>query len=178
MKKHILLPIISLLLAALLLFAVSFGLRSIAAQVAQRDQLYLMQTLLPDSGEFTEEAYDGEDDVIRAVYKAENGYVIETATKGYVDEIVMLVGVSNEGSVTGVVVRELHETVGLGAGALTDWQFLSQFLNTKGDAEIGKDVDAITGATVTSKAIARCVNSAVGFVTGADVDSGATSWGG
>ena len=40
------------------------------------------------------------------------------------------------------------------------------------------EVDGITGATVTSKAIARCVNSAVGYVTGADVESGATSWGG
>jgi len=40
------------------------------------------------------------------------------------------------------------------------------------------DVDAITGATVTSKAIVRSVNSAVSYVTGADVSSGATSWGG
>ena len=39
-------------------------------------------------------------------------------------------------------------------------------------------VDGISGATVTSKAIARCVNSAVSYVTGADIDSGATSWGG
>ena len=34
------------------------------------------------------------------------------------------------------------------------------------------------GATVTSKAIARSVKSAVAVVTGADADSGATSWGG
>ena len=40
------------------------------------------------------------------------------------------------------------------------------------------EVDGITGATVTSKAIARSVNSAVGFVTGADVSSSATTWGG
>ena len=46
---------------------------------------------------------------------------------------------------------------------------------TEGDTV---DVDAITGATVTSKAIVRCVNSAVGYVTGADTSSGATSWGG
>ena len=48
----------------------------------------------------------------------------------------------------------------------------------EGDAEIGTNVDAISGATVTSKAIARSVNSAVGFVTGADTSSAATSWGG
>ena len=38
-------------------------------------------------------------------------------------------------------------------------------------------VDALTGATVTSKAIAKSVNSAVGFVTGADVVTEATKWG-
>ena len=65
----------------------------------------------------------------------------------------------------------------MGANALTDWQFLAQFLDTEGDAEVGTNVDAITGATVTSKAITRSVNSAVAFVTGADVGSGATSWG-
>ena len=39
-------------------------------------------------------------------------------------------------------------------------------------------VDGISGATVSSKAVARCVSSAVGFVTGADVASSATTWGG
>jgi major membrane immunogen (membrane-anchored lipoprotein) len=39
-------------------------------------------------------------------------------------------------------------------------------------------VDAITGATVTSKAVVRSVNSAVSFVTGADLTTEATSWGG
>ena len=72
----------------------------------------------------------------------------------------------------------MEETYGLGREALTDWEFLAQFLNTTGDAEIGVGMDALTGATVTSRAIARGVNSAVGFVTGADVSSGATSWGG
>ena len=71
------------------------------------------------------------------------------------------------------------ETVyGLGANALTDHVFLAQFLNGTGDFTVGTDVDGITGATVTSKAIAKSINSAVAFVTGADIESGATSWGG
>ena len=61
---------------------------------------------------------------------------------------------------------------------LREWEFLAQYLYTTGEAEVGADVDALTGATVTSTAIARCVNSAVAYVTGADVGSGATSWGG
>ena len=111
------------------------------------------------------------------MYKAENGYAVLTATQGYVDEIVVLVGVSNEGKVTGLQVRSSRETAGLGGQALTDVEFLAQFLSTDGSATVGETVDALTGATVTSKAIARCVNSAVGFVTGADTSSGATSWG-
>ena len=71
------------------------------------------------------------------------------------------------------------ETVyGLGANALTDTEFLSQYLGTSGDAEVGNNIDAITGATVSSKAVTRAVNSAVAYVTGADTTSAATTWGG
>ena len=90
----------------------------------------------------------------------------------------MLIGVHTDGYVTGLQVRSMEETFGLGAEALTDWEFLKQFLHTEGDAAVGTNIDAITGATETSKAITRCVNSAVAFVTGSDADSGATSWGG
>lgn len=178
MKKTILIPSLTILCAALILFGLTFGLQKIAITNAEKEHLKIMQTLLPGSKEFTLEAYTGEDANIRSVHKAENGYVIETVTAGYAGDIKVLVGVSSDGKVTGLVVRELYETPGLGANALNDHKFLSQFLNTGGDAEIGTNVDAITGATVTSKAIARCVNSAVAYVTGADIDSGATSWGG
>ena len=191
MKKAILLPIVTILLIAGLLLAASFGLNGIAAQKAQADHLWLMQTLLPDSTEFTLEPYAGEDANIRSVHKAENGFVIETATYGYAGEITMFIGVNNDGKVTGLVVRDLSETFGLGREALTDHVFLSQFLNSSGSFEVVTgsadvtevtgdtvDVDALTGATVTSKAIVRAVNSAVAYVTGADVESAATSWGG
>lgn len=178
MKKNILISALSILLMAVILLGCSAGLRSVAEKNAREELLSTMKKLLPESESFTEETYTGEDANIRKVYKAENGFVIETCTKGYVDDIVMLVGVSDEGAVTGVVIREIHETAGLGRAALVDYKFLMQFLDTKGDAEVGTNVDAVSGATVTSKAITRCVNSAVAYVTGADVDSGATSWGG
>ena len=178
MKKTILLPLITLLVAALVLFGASFALNGIANKNAQAAHLKDLQTLLRGSTEFTLEAYDGEDANIRSVHKGETGFVIETVTAGYAGDITMLIGVSTEGKVTGLVVREMSETIGLGANALTDWKFLAQFLENTGDAEIGENVDAITGATVTSKAIARAINSAVAYVTGADIDSGATAWGG
>ena len=190
--------VIALALAALVLFGASFGLNGIAAKNAQEEHLWLMQTLLPGSETFTVEPYTGEDTNIRSVHKAESGFVVETVTYGYADEMTVVVGVNNEGKVTGLVVLEAHETLGLGSRALTDHVFLAQFLNKSGsfavaahgaDAFSGAtaaaetegdsvEVDGITGATVTSKAVVRCVNSAVAYVTGADAVSAATSWGG
>lgn len=176
MKKTILVPLLTLVLVAAALVGLSFGLQGVASANAQKEHLYMMQSLLPGSESFTLETYEGEDESIRRIHKGETGYVIEVATQGYADEIVMLVGVSSEGKVTGLVVRDIHETHKLGNAALTDVNFLAQFLHTEGDAQVGETVDAIAGATVTSKAITRCVNSAVAYVTGTDIDSGATVW--
>ena len=194
MKKIIL----AIILAAAVLFGAAFGLNGIAAKNAQAYHIQLMQTLLPGAESFTVEPYSGEDGNIRSVHKAENGFVVETVTQGYADEITMLIGVNTVGKVTGLVVREAHETPGLGNNALTDHVFLAQFLNKNGSFEVGTVgadafsgateavvtegetvvIDAMTGATVTSKAVVRCVNSAVAYVTGADAVSEATSWGG
>ena len=178
MKKTVFLPLTVIVLAAAILFGISAGLNGIANKNAQAAHLKDLQTLMPGSTEFTLEPYSGEDANIRSVHKGETGFVIETVTAGYAGDITMLIGVSKEGAVTGLAVRDMSETPGLGAQALTDWEFLAQFLNNTGDAEVGTNIDAITGATVTSKAIARSVNSAVAYVTGADIDSGATAWGG
>ena len=195
MKK----PIIALILAAALLLGLCLGLDGIAAAHAGKAHLPLMQTVLPGATEFTLEPYSGEDANIRSVHKADIGFVVETVTYGYAGEITMLIGVNNDGKVTGLVVSDAHETFGLGGNALTDHEFLAQFLNKTGSFEVethGADafsgataeaapaegeavsVDAITGATVTSKAVVRCVNSAIAFVTGADTVTEATSWGG
>ena len=72
----------------------------------------------------------------------------------------------------------VEETFGLGRNALTDIDFLVQFVGISGEAEVGGGVDAITGATVTSRAVARGVSSACAYVTGADVSTSATEWGG
>lgn len=189
--------VITIAVIALILLGTTFALNDMANANAQAEHLEKMRTLLPGSSEFTLEPYSGEDANIRSVHKAENGFVIETATYGYAGEITMLIGVSNEGKVTGLVVRDLKETYGLGANALTDVDFLSQFLNGSGEFTVATngadafseatgtetsdgatEVDALTGATVTSKAVVRGINSALAYVTGADIDTSATSWGG
>ena len=191
--------VITILVAALILFGASWALQGTASRNAQEAHLWLMQTLLPGSESFVVVPYDGEDANIQSIHKANNGFVIETLSYGYADNIRMLIGVSKEGTVTGLVVREAHETFGLGNKILTDTDFLAQFLNGSGSFEIAThgadafssatgtadagsgetlEVDGITGATVSSKAVARSVNSAVAYVTGADVASSATTWGG
>lgn len=187
----------TILIIPLILLAASFGLQQATRDQAQKEHVWLMETLLPGGKDFTKVPYDGEDDIIRSVHQCEAGFVIETATHGYADEIVMLVGVNNKGTVTGLVTLEAHETVGLGNRILTDHVFLSQFLNRSGSFAVstpGTDifsgetgatettdeqitVDSISGATVSSKAVARCVSAAVAYVTGADIGSSATTWG-
>ncbi len=175
--KSMLKPIAAIAVTALILFGAVRGLSGIAAANENTEMNEMMAIILPGSTTFTWEEYDGEDEAIQAVYKGETGFVIQTSAYGYAGDVVVLTGVSNEGTVTGLVVRDLSETYGLGANALTDTEFLSQYLETAGDAEIGSNVDAITGATVTSKAVTRAVNSAVAYVTGADTTSSATTWG-
>lgn len=191
--------VISLLLCFCVVLGASYLTMTVAYNNYQKEELWMMQTLLPGSESFTEVPYDGEDGNIVSVHQAENGFVVKTRTNGYADEITMLVAVDNAGTVTGLVTGEAHETYGLGSGILTNADFLSQFLNKTGSFEVvtggvdafsgatgeaekaageGNEVDAISGATVSSKAVARCVNSAVSYVTGADAVSEATSWGG
>lgn len=175
-RNNFLFTAATLAVAAALLFGLSAFLRPVAQRNREKERTEMMAVLLPGSTAFAAEAYSGEDEFITGAYKGEGGYVIETTTPGYVGDVVLLVGVSNLGKVTGVVVRDLEETFGLGANALRGTEFLSQFLHTSGEAAVGETVDALTGATVTSKAIAKGVNAAVAFVTGADISSGATEW--
>ena len=126
--KKMLISLSSVLLVAVVLFGATWALRDMAAANAQKEHIHLMQTLLPGSETFTLEPYTGEDANIRSVHKGENGYVIETCTNGYAGEITMLIGVSNEGKVVGLRVLSMSETLGLGANALTDHEFLAQFL--------------------------------------------------
>ncbi len=194
MKKT--LPVI--LAVALVLLGAAFALSGITNQNTQKAHIELMELLLPNGKDFKKVEYTEDDSVIRSVHRADAGYVIETVTHGYADEIVMYIGVDNDGLVTGLVAYRAHETLGLGSKILTDHVFLSQFLDESGTFTVGTAgndafsgatdtvegsgeeiyVDGIAGATVSSKAVAKCVTAAVAYVTGADVDSSATEWGG
>ena len=178
-KKSIVTPILALGIAAIVLVGAKAALSQTAVDNAIKEKNEMMLTLLPGSTSFVPEEFDTtEHEAIHSVHKAENGFVIESKAYGYNGDITVMVGVDQQGAVTGLVVRDLCETRGLGADALTNTEFLSQFLGTKGEAEVGNTVDALTGATVSSKAVTKAVNAAIAYVTGADTSSSATEWGG
>ena len=101
MKKTIWMPVLTILLAAVVLFAASAGLSTVREENARKELESMLHTVLPGSGTFTEEAYTGEDTNIRTAYKSEAGFVVHVVTSGYAGDITMLVGVSNDGKVQG-----------------------------------------------------------------------------
>lgn len=93
------------------------------------------------------------------------GYVVESvSTKGYGGNIVLYVGVGLDGTVNGVSITEIKETAGLGMEApnvLTP-QFagkrVDSFVYTKSGAAAENEVDVISGATITTKAVTNATN--------------------
>lgn len=94
--------------------------------------------------------------------------VVPQETWGYRDQIVTLIGVDSKGKITGVKILEENETPRYTRGLLQDdsW-FLEQFKNKDAGDEflLGKDVDAITGATISSSSITRAIESGLEIVT-------------
>jgi electron transport complex protein RnfG len=98
------------------------------------------------------------------------GWVVKTAGQGYADKIEMLIGLDPMiEKITGIFVLDQKETPGLGNKIVTD-EWRSQFLakstaqplaTVKAKASAGNEIDAITGATISSKAVTDIINAAV-----------------
>lgn len=94
------------------------------------------------------------------------GMAISTYTnKGYSGLIRLMVGFTTEGNIKNIVVLEQKETPGLGT-KITSESFVSQYLD-KNPGEFnmtvkkdGGEIDAITGATITTRAFNHAVQRA------------------
>ena len=95
------------------------------------------------------------------------GWAVQVAPQGFGGEIVMMVGIAPDGTVTGISVISHAETPGLGAvaGAATPAgeSFRGSFLGLGGNIAL-EDIDAISGATISSKAVLEGVNAALLYV--------------
>ena len=98
------------------------------------------------------------------------GYAIKVVASGSQGNIEMMVGVDTEGVVTGVSIVKNSETSGIGSKVMTNQPtasgvgVLDQFEGkTAADAplNVGTNVDAISGATVSSKGVTTGVNAAL-----------------
>lgn len=123
-------------------------------------------------GEPEELTLTGDTGIVRSAYKSEFGYAVEVAPNGFDGEILMMVGVDLEGKVTGISIISQTETAGLGAEAAAENAkgnaFRDQFVGLGvGEVALQKDggtLDALTGATISSRAVAEGINAALEFV--------------
>ena len=109
--------------------------------------------------------------IVSKIYQGANGYAVEVGPGGFDNTITMMVGIDNEGKVLGISVVSHTETAGLGAvaaaGTPAGVAFRDQFVGASGSVSVTKDggtMDAITGATITSRAICVGVNAALDAV--------------
>ncbi|MBQ6719404.1 MAG: FMN-binding protein [Oscillospiraceae bacterium] len=125
-----------------------------------------IQAVLPGGGE--EVDFAASSAIVSKVYKGESGYAVEVTPGGFDNTITMMVGVDYDGKVLGISIISHTETAGLGAVAAAATPageaFRGQFVGQSGSVSVTKDggaMDAITGATITSRAICDGVNAAL-----------------
>lgn len=172
--------------AGLLLGLVFEGTKDARAEQAIKTQQKAYKTVFRDGAEFedidiTDAMADAVtysekevtlDGVVKATDKDDQflGYVVTvTAKEGYGGDITCSVGVDKEGNVTGISYLTLAETAGLGMKA-KDSDFIDQYVDGSKDNDgsfvVNKDggdgivIDAITGATITTRAVTKGVNAA------------------
>ena len=111
---------------------------------------------------------------IDGVYKAtkdgeEIGYCVQVEPKGFGGNVTMIVGINADGTVAGAKVTSHAETPGLGAKSQADPNWITQYAGQAADGQLqvtkdGGTINAITGATITSRAVTDGVNTAAAYV--------------
>lgn len=108
------------------------------------------------------------------------GHVMTVTTKeGYGGDIVLSLGITNEGLLNGIEILSINETAGLGMKAAEN-EFMSQFTNknvakfayVKNEVAADYEIDAISGATITTNAVVNGVNAGIAYATQISVDGG------
>lgn len=131
-----------------------------ATRVAQEKA---RQELLPDATGFTKvEGITVAN--VADVYKADNGVglVVTSSAKGYGGTMTVMVGFTADGTIRQIKVTEQSETKGIGSKVAGDPAFWTRYEGLKAEPLVlNDDVDALSGATVSSKALLAAVNSAV-----------------
>ena len=175
--QYILRLTVTLLLITALVAAALAGVNNITAPTiaqltADKTQMAI-ETVLPGGYESEINDYSDATGLVSKIYAGAQGYAFEVTPGGFDNTITMMVGVDLEGKALGISVVSHTETTGLGAVAAAATSageaFRSQFECKAGSVAVSKDggeIDAITGATITSRAVCAGVNAALACAAG------------
>ena len=162
LRLTITLLVISAVCALLLGLVNSITAPRIEAAKIAKTKAAMAEVLPADSYEEVDVLLEGSS--VTAIYAADDkGYVVQVSPSGFGGSIDMMVGVSNDGTCTGVSIVKMTETAGLGANA-SKADFRAQFVGLSGTVAVTKDggvIDSLTGATITSRAVADGVTAAL-----------------
>ena len=176
--KDILKPALILFVICLVVTALLAGTNLLTKdKIAEQSALEAEQSrkvVLSDADSFEEADgyYIGKanNETVGYVFQTEaKGYVFQTEAKGYGGAVKVMTGISADGQITGVVILEHSETPGLGANA-EKASFTDQFKQTapekgitlvKNKAPSDGEIEAMTGASITSRAVTNAVNEAI-----------------
>ena len=114
---------------------------------------------------YDEVKYEGDQSAVKKVYKTNDGnWIVEAEVSGSQGMITVAVGVNSDLTCNGISIISSSETSGLGSKANDDF-FRDQFPGLSADqAKVTKDggqINAITGATITSRAVCTAVGAAI-----------------
>jgi len=141
----------------------------------EKEKMEALVQTLPEASDFEAVECPQGQSVIKEVNRGSAngetvGYNITVTPKGYGGLIEMVVGISDEGRLTDIKILSHTETPGLGAKA-ADPAFSGQFhekivekiVVTTTPPAADNEIQAISGATITSEAVASGVNAALGY---------------
>lgn len=141
--------------------------KPIIEEATRKAQDATRMELLPDATGFTQVEGISLTNV-SDVYVADNGVgaVVTSTSKGYGGTMTVMVGFTADGTIRQVKVTENQETKGIGSKVAGDPAFWTRFEGLGAETLVlDEDVDALSGATVSSKALLAAVNSAIeGFI--------------
>ena len=176
------LTVIALVVAALLGLVNSITAGKIAEIDAENTRI-AMSAVVPEGSEFTDKLEISDDVAAAAAAQggklmelypmttggADNGYVMKISASGSQGSIVMMVGVDADKAITGISVVSHSETSGIGTKVVGNEPnaagvpVLDQFqgMTGAGSRVVGKNIIAVSGATVSTKGINMGANAAL-----------------
>ena len=123
-----------------------------------------LKEVMPEAASF-QQVKEEETLTVEQAFDASGAYIgscVLVTTTGYGGDLEVMVGVGADGKVTSIDILSSSETAGLGAKASGE-SFRGQFVG-KSEAKLtkdGGDIDAISGATITSRAVTNAVSAAL-----------------